>query len=259
MANDGDDDPLVVADDLSDEDRAALQRQADARDLDAELRLAFQVHSNRLALHTALRVSYEMPASEDVTPFPSDQMYFVPGWVLDACYDAVSASLVAKAAGGAGGRHARWLTRFRDEIRDQRRWVAVSWSLGQGLTNEEAIAAVAEHYCCESEATVRDAVNRVNERRSRARQWSGDDWPDQLSPAYQPVSPETFRQYQDPLGDEFHPGPSDHVDGFSRRMTALRPQLQNILAPHQPEYTRRVGELLRHVDAAVARPERRQK
>jgi hypothetical protein len=130
------------------------------RDLDHELRLGFEKGRNLLALHTALRVAYDHPLKDEHEPYPNGTgTHAVPTWVLHACYNLVTAQL-KRPAGTGTGQHARWLTRYRQEVLDQRRWTVVRWCQSQGLSLEEALGA-ASAYLGTPEKTLEKAVGRA--------------------------------------------------------------------------------------------------
>lgn len=157
-----------------------------ARGYDEELRVAFESNANWLALHTALEVVYEHPVDVDDAPFQTE-MYFVPEWVMDACYRLVTEKLSAPAP-QRGAR--RWLTRYRQSLKDQDVWVVFQWCQQKGLSYDEAKAASAE-YLEMPEDTVDKAVRRVKAIRD-AQKTASDIISDQVLPVFKPIYPNGF-------------------------------------------------------------------
>jgi hypothetical protein len=172
------------------------------RDFNGELELAFTVNRNWLALQSAIRVAYDMAVPAEDTPFPGE-MHFVPAWVLDACYDLASAQL--KRADGKG-RHSRFVTRHREALKDQERWVVVTWCRDQGLSKEESLGPACEYLEEESEKTLEKAFDRIELGRARAAERFPAEWAGKLAPVFhRDASDEPpGNGYDDPLTGTFN-------------------------------------------------------
>jgi len=225
-----------------------LAAEASDRDFNGELQLAFETNRNWLALHTALRVSYTHPVPESATPFPAD-MYCVPAWVLDACYAVITEKL--KTASDGKGRTARWLTRYRAELKDQTRWKLFVWCREQGLSREEALGAAAE-YLDEAEDTVEDAIERTEKRRERAQTHPElAELASTIAPVFEGPVPTPWQE-EDPWNDpEIAKAMSNarRFEFFDQVVNAVR-QSDRRQSDGKGDTAARVWRLLDHVAAA---------
>lgn len=223
-------------------DLSQEEEREELRAQDAELKEEFQKRGNLFALHTAIRVSYTLPVAPALAPFDvgEQDMYFVPYWVLDACYELATQAIGHASTGR--GRHAKWFNRYIGALKDDGRWDIVHWCSTQGLNVEDAIHG-ASLYLNEPEDTIAKAYRRVERRRKRGE-----------PPAFRPVA--QYWQDEDPSNHPiFHRAYQvGRIEFFSEFMEMMRSRVaRGKRSRHKEDDVSRAEGLLEFVEKSLAR------